>query len=102
MAAYIALNHHEKWDGSGYPAGKRADETPLTARIVQMADIYDALRAARRYKEALDHDRARQIILHGDDRIDSASHFDPCLVEAFADTHEKFDVIWQAFLDSGD
>ena len=46
MAAYIALNHHEKWDGSGYPAGKRADETPLTARIVQMADIYDALRAA--------------------------------------------------------
>jgi len=58
MAAEIARNHHEKWDGSGYPSGKRADEIPLAARIVQMADIYDALRAPRPYKPALDHARA--------------------------------------------
>ena len=85
MAAEIARNHHEKWDGSGYPSGKRADEIPLAARIVQMADIYDALRAPRPYKPALDHARACEIILHGDERIDSRGHFDPRLVEAFAD-----------------
>lgn len=95
MAADIALNHHEKWDGSGYPAGKSADEIPLSARIVQIADIYDALRSARPYKPALDHEQARHIILHGDARIDSAGHFDPTLVEAFADTHRSFDAIWQ-------
>lgn len=102
MAAEIALNHHEKWDGSGYPAGKRNTEIPLAARIVQIADIYDALRSARPYKAALDHDRAREIILRGDDRIDSAGHFDPELVGAFADTHEEFDRIWRAFDDADD
>jgi len=100
MAADIALNHHEKWDGTGYPSGKREDEIPLSARIVQMADIYDALRSERSYKPALDHVRARDIILLGDERIDSAGHFDPTLIEAFADTHQKFDDIFQAFVDS--
>lgn len=100
MAAEIALNHHEKWDGSGYPSGRRGDEIPLAARIVQMADIYDALRSARPYKPALDHDRTRDIILHGDERIDSRGHFDPVLVEAFADTHHMFDRIWCAFTDT--
>jgi len=98
MAADIALNHHEKWDGSGYPSGKREDEIPLSARIVQMADIYDALRSERSYKPALDHARACEIILHGDERIDSAGHFDPALIEAFADSHQMFDEIFQAFL----
>lgn len=91
MAAEIALNHHEKWDGSGYPDGKRADEIPLAARIVQIADIYDALRSRRPYKPSPDHAEARNIILHGDDRIDAAGHFDPRVVEAFGDTHESFD-----------
>ena len=100
MAADIALNHHEKWDGSGYPSGKREDEIPLSARIVQMADIYDALRSERPYKPALDHARARDIILLGDERIDSAGHFDPTLIEAFADTHQKFDEIFQTFIDN--
>jgi HD-GYP domain-containing protein (c-di-GMP phosphodiesterase class II) len=95
MAADIALNHHEKWDGSGYPSGKRADEIPLSARIVQIADIYDALRSERPYKPALEHEQARHIILHGDARIDSAGHFDPTLVEVFADTHQSFNQIWQ-------
>ncbi|MDG2269250.1 MAG: HD domain-containing phosphohydrolase [Alphaproteobacteria bacterium] len=100
MAADIALNRHEKWDGSGYPSGKRGDDIPLSARIVQMADIYDALRSERPYKPALDHARARDIILLGDERIDSAGHFDPTLIEAFADTHLKFDEIFQAFVDN--
>jgi HD-GYP domain-containing protein (c-di-GMP phosphodiesterase class II) len=98
MAADIALNHHEKWDGSGYPSGKREDEIPLSARIVQMADIYDALRSERPYKPGLDHARARDIILYGDERIDSAGHFDPALIEAFADSHQMFDEIFQAFV----
>ncbi len=101
MAADIALNHHEKWDGSGYPSGKREDEIPLSARIVQMADIYDALRSERPYKPGLDHARARDIILHGDERIDSGGHFDPALIEAFADTHRKFDDIFQTFVGNG-
>lgn len=100
MAADIALNHHEKWDGSGYPTGKRGDEIPLAARIVQLADIYDALRSQRPYKPPLDHARARQIILHGDTRIDSAGHFDPEVVAAFADTHASFDAIWRDLQDT--
>jgi len=99
MAAEIALNHHEKWDGSGYPDGKREDEIPLSARIVQIADIYDSLRSKRPYKPALDHQQARDIILHGDDRIDAGGHFDPRVVEAFGDTHESFDKIWRNLQD---
>jgi HD-GYP domain-containing protein (c-di-GMP phosphodiesterase class II) len=95
MAAEIALNHHEKWDGSGYPAGKREADIPLSAWIVQIADIYDALRSERPYKPPLDHGQARDILLHGDARIDSAGHFDPQLIEVFGDTHEAFDRIWR-------
>lgn len=100
MAAEIALNHHEKWDGTGYPAGKRGDEIPLAARIVQIADIYDALRSRRPYKPPLDHVQARDIILHGDDRIESGGHFDPMVVEAFGDTHGSFNAIWQGRQDA--
>ena len=95
MAAEIALAHHEKWDGSGYPNALRGDAIPLSARITQIADIYDALRTARPYKPAFDHETAREIILNGDSRIDSVGHFDPALVEAFADTHDDFDRIWR-------
>jgi HD-GYP domain-containing protein (c-di-GMP phosphodiesterase class II) len=99
MAAEIALNHHEKWDGTGYPSGKRGEEIPLAARIVQLADIYDALRAARPYKAVIDHERACAIILHGDERIDSKGHFDPQVVEAFGDSHNALDQIWQSLQD---
>ncbi|NKB48040.1 MAG: HD domain-containing protein [Alphaproteobacteria bacterium] len=99
MAAEIALNHHEKWDGTGYPNALAGDDIPLSARITQIADIYDALRTARPYKPAFDHETARGIILSGDARIDSAGHFDPKLVEAFSDTHSDFDRIWRELSD---
>lgn len=100
MAAEIALAHHEKWDGTGYPNGLRGEEIPLSARITQIADIYDALRTARPYKPEFNHDVARSIILSGDSRIDSAGHFDPELIEAFADTHADFDRIWRELSDT--
>lgn len=99
MAAEIALNHHEKWDGTGYPNALGGEDIPLSARITQVADIYDALRTARPYKPAFDHNTALSIILSGDARIDSAGHFDPRLVEAFADTHGDFDRIWREMSD---
>jgi len=99
MAAEIALNHHEKWDGTGYPNALGGEDIPLSARITQVADIYDALRTARSYKPAFDHKTALKIILSGDSRIDSAGHFDPRLVEAFADTHADFDRIWHELSD---
>lgn len=99
MAAEIALNHHEKWDGTGYPNALRGENIPLSARITQLADIYDALRTVRPYKPAFVHEMARGIILSGDARIDSAGHFDPILVEAFSDTHADFDRIWRELSD---
>jgi len=94
MAAEIALAHHEKWDGTGYPHGLAGEDIPLSARITQLADIYDALRSERPYKPAFDHARTRRIILEGDDRLDAKGHFDPRIIEAFADTHADFDRIW--------
>jgi HD-GYP domain-containing protein (c-di-GMP phosphodiesterase class II) len=99
MAAEIALNHHEKWDGSGYPAGKRGEQIPIAARIVQLADVYDALRSARVYKSALSHARACQILLEGDERIDPEGHFDPRLRALFARHHKGMDKIWRQFAD---
>jgi HD-GYP domain-containing protein (c-di-GMP phosphodiesterase class II) len=99
MAAQIALNHHERWDGSGYPHGRSEFEIPLAARIVSLADIYDALRSSRPYKKGFSHDRARTIILEGDDRLDAEGHLDPHLVELFAEHHEVFDQIWERLAD---
>ncbi len=79
----IAYFHHEKWDGSGYPKGLKGHEIPLSARIVALADVYDALTSARPYKEAFSHDKAREIILSG-----SGQHFDPDIVDVFL-RHEK-------------
>ena len=74
----IALHHHEKWDGSGYPAGLKGKAIPLSARIIAIADVYDALVSERPYKKRMPHEQAIAII-----KENSGSHFDPDLVEAF-------------------
>ncbi|MBT8446537.1 MAG: HD domain-containing protein [Gammaproteobacteria bacterium] len=99
LGAEIALYHHEKWDGSGYPNGVRGEAIPLSARIVQMADIYDALRSERPYKPAFTHAKAVEIITRGDDRIDPEGHFDPQLIKLFEDNHSEFDRIWNELRD---
>ena len=71
----------------------------LSARIVQLADVYDALRSPRPYKIGFSHDEARRIILEGDGRIDPAAHFDPALLRLFAQHHTEFAKIWQALAD---
>lgn len=78
MGIEIALYHHERWDGSGYPDGLVGKNIPLPARIMALADVYDALRSDRCYRKGLTHDQARDIILEGDGK-----HFDPEVVMAF-------------------
>jgi HD-GYP domain-containing protein (c-di-GMP phosphodiesterase class II) len=84
-AKEIALNHHEKWDGSGYPAGLAGTKIPVSARLMAVADVYDALTTRRVYKEAMSHEEAITIILDGRGR-----HFDPTVVDAFAEMTEQF------------
>jgi PAS domain S-box-containing protein len=85
MARDIACYHHEKFDGSGYPKGLRGEEIPLPARIVALADVYDAMTTNRIYKEASPHDRTCKLIA-----ICSGGHFDPDVVDAFNAREEDF------------
>jgi putative two-component system response regulator len=85
MAADIARYHHERYDGSGYSAGLRGQEIPLAARIVALADVYDALTSPRIYKPAYEPEYAREIILG-----ESGAHFDPAIIDAFCARFEKF------------
>ncbi|MDA8086711.1 MAG: response regulator [Nitrospiraceae bacterium] len=94
MAARIALNHHERWDGTGYPKGLRAEEIPLEGRIVMICDQYDALVSRRPYKAPMSHDEAVKVILEGDGRT-LPGHFDPKVVEAFSVTAPSFDRIYR-------
>ncbi len=77
-ATEIAFAHHERWDGTGYPFGLAENDIALAARIVAVADVYDALTCERVYKKAMPHDEARRIIVEG-----AGSHFDPDVVNAF-------------------
>ena len=85
MAREIALFHHERWNGQGYPVGLAGEEIPLAARVVAIADVYDALRSKRVYKDAKPHDECVQII-----REEAGKHFDPSLVDVFLSIQQQF------------
>jgi len=91
MGSDIAKSHHEKWNGTGYPEGLSGEAIPLSARIVAIADVYDALRSKRPYKTAFSHQQAVDIILEG-----RGVHFDPELIRLFESIHHEFDQIWHS------
>jgi len=84
-AKEIALCHHEKWDGSGYPRKLAGHAIPISARLMALADVYDALTSRRVYKSAMTHDEATAIIIEG-----KSSHFDPNVVDAFVEITDEF------------
>ncbi|MFQ2027744.1 HD domain-containing phosphohydrolase [Aeromonas veronii] len=94
LAREISLTHHEKWDGSGYPAGLAGEDIPLSGRLMAVADVYDALISKRVYKPAFSHEEAKEIIVKG-----SRSHFDPGIVAAFLACEAQFREIAAQFQD---
>jgi len=89
-ALYFVGAHHEKWDGSGYPAGTKGTDIPLEGRLMAIVDVYDALISDRPYKRAFSHDKACEIIENG-----SGTHFDPVLVDVFMRVKDKLELITQ-------
>ncbi|HEX7180698.1 MAG TPA: HD domain-containing phosphohydrolase [Thermoanaerobaculia bacterium] len=85
MGMEIAYFHHERWDGSGYPRGLTGRQIPLAARIVAVADAYDAITSDRPYKAGCNHEEAVRRIV-----VDRGRHFDPVLVDAFLECHREF------------
>jgi putative two-component system response regulator len=94
-AAAIALTHHERWDGTGYPQGLQGENIPLAGRIVMLADQYDALRSRRAYKLPYDHETACSVILEGDGQT-SPEHFDPEVLRIFKEKSGSFAEIFDA------
>lgn len=93
-AEIIALHHHERYDGSGYPKGLAGDAIPLEARIVAVVDVYDALRSPRAYKPAYSHHDALDVILRGDGRT-LPDHFDRHILETFRRVEQQFALIYE-------
>jgi putative two-component system response regulator len=100
MGAEIAGGHHERWDGGGYPLGLKGEAIPLAARIMQICDVYDALRSKRPYKPAFPHEKALEIITVGDGRT-LPSHFDPAVFDAFKRCTARFHDIFESRKDEG-
>jgi putative two-component system response regulator len=95
LAKDIAYGHQEKWDGNGYPEGRSGDDIPIAARLMAVADVYDALISRRVYKEGMPHEQAAQIIQDG-----RGAHFDPDIVDAFVARVDEFREIAARFADS--
>jgi putative two-component system response regulator len=94
MAASIAMTHHERWDGGGYPQALRGEDIPLESRIVAVADVYDALSFARPYKPAYPEDRVLAIM-----HEEAGRHFDPAVYAAFERVVADFRTIREQFAD---
>lgn len=93
-AREIAYGHHEKWDGTGYPQGLSGEDIPLSARLMAVADVYDALISERPYKKPFSHEKAIEIIREG-----RGTHFDPDVADAMLQIHEEFREIAKRFHD---
>lgn len=91
----LAYSHQEKWDGSGYPQGLVEDHIPVSARLMAIADVYDALISNKVYKDGVSHEHAVGVIFQG-----RASHFDPDMVDAFIEIQDEFAAIAQRFADT--
>ena len=95
IAKEIAYSHQEKWDGSGYPQGLAGEAIPLSARMMAVADVYDAIISRRVYKEGMPHETAVAIIIEGRDK-----HFDPDILDAFVELQDEFRAIAARHSDS--
>lgn len=95
LAKEIAYGHQEKWDGSGYPEGKAGDDIPISARLMAVADVYDALISRRVYKDGMSHEEATRIMVDG-----RGTHFDPDVCDAFLACIDQFQAIAARFADS--
>jgi putative two-component system response regulator len=94
-AKEVAYSHQEKWNGSGYPEGLAGDAIPISARLMAVGDVYDALISRRPYKEPMPHNQAVQLIIDG-----RGTHFDPDIVDAFIALQDDFLAISQQYADS--
>lgn len=97
IAKEIALGHQEKWDGSGYPQGLAGEAIPISARLMAVADVYDALISRRVYKDGMPHEKAVAIMREG-----RGSHFDPDILDAFLALQEDFQAVARRYADSDD
>lgn len=95
IAKEIAYSHQEKWNGTGYPEGIAGDAIPISARLMAIADVYDALISRRIYKEGMPHEQAVQVIA-----AEKGRHFDPDMVDAFIEIQDEFKTIAQRYADA--